>query len=149
MVQRTSKHLGHNSSAHFSGQVIKHACSFSSFQLAQRTSRVKSWSRKREDSCPLDKCISIFFSYHLSPSCTRSFIIRQIRSFSLALHCTSSLSVSSLVFPSNFFSLAFLQFFWLFVVGFYSSMPASFGCQPSLSSSSDQSFVYSWVWFCS
>ena len=50
LVQRTSKHLGHNSSAHFSGQVIKHACSFSSFQLAQRTSRVKSGTRETEDS---------------------------------------------------------------------------------------------------
>ena len=50
LIQRTSKHLGHNSSAHFSGQAINHACSFSSFQLAQRTSRVKSWTRKTEDS---------------------------------------------------------------------------------------------------
>ena len=43
LIQRTSKHLGHNSSAHFSGQVMQHACSFSSFQLAQRT---KSRTRK-------------------------------------------------------------------------------------------------------
>ena len=50
LIQRTSKHLGHNSSAHFSGQAINHACSFSSFQLAQRTSRVKSWTRETEDS---------------------------------------------------------------------------------------------------
>ena len=50
LIQRTSKHLGHYSCAHFSGQVIKHACSFGSFQLAQRTSRVKSWTRKTEDS---------------------------------------------------------------------------------------------------
>ena len=41
LVQRTSKHLGHNSSAHFPGLAINHAYSFSSFQLAQRTSRVK------------------------------------------------------------------------------------------------------------
>ena len=62
-IQRTSKHLAHNSSAHFSGLAINHACSFSSFQLAQRTSRVKSWTRKTEGllTWPLDKRISIFF----------------------------------------------------------------------------------------
>ena len=43
VVQRTSKHLGHNSSAHFSGQGILSV-------LVQRTSRVKSWTGKREDS---------------------------------------------------------------------------------------------------
>ena len=50
LIQRTSKHLGHNSSAHFSVQAIKRVCAFSSFQLAQRTSRVKSGTRKTEDS---------------------------------------------------------------------------------------------------
>ena len=43
VVQRTSKRLGHNSSAHFSGQGILSV-------LVQRTSRVKSWTGKREDS---------------------------------------------------------------------------------------------------
>ena len=33
LIQRTSKHLEHNFSAHFCGQAINHACSFSSFQL--------------------------------------------------------------------------------------------------------------------
>ena len=46
VIQRTSKHLEHNYSAHFSRQTF----TFSSFQLAQRTSRVKSWTGKREDS---------------------------------------------------------------------------------------------------
>ena len=32
------------------GQAIKHACSFSSFQLAQMTSKVKSGTRETEDS---------------------------------------------------------------------------------------------------
>ena len=52
LVQRTNKHSRHNSStyAHFSGQARKHTCSFSPFQLSQRTSRVKSWTRKTEDS---------------------------------------------------------------------------------------------------
>ena len=31
-------------------QAIQHICSFSSFQLAQRTGRVKSWTRETEDS---------------------------------------------------------------------------------------------------
>ena len=49
LIQRTSKHLGHHFSAYFSGQAIKHACSFRTFQLAQRTSRVKSWTWETED----------------------------------------------------------------------------------------------------
>ena len=63
LIQKTSKHLGHNSSAHYSGQATKHACSFSSFQLAQRTSRVKSWTRKTEDSLsPWTSGSQFFFS---------------------------------------------------------------------------------------
>ena len=41
-VQRKDKHLDNSSAYLFSGQVIKHACSFSSFQLSQRTSTVLS-----------------------------------------------------------------------------------------------------------
>ena len=52
LIQRTSKHLGHNSSAYFCGQAIKHACSFSSFQLAQRTSRVKFGHGKQKTHLP-------------------------------------------------------------------------------------------------
>ena len=70
LIQRTSKHLGHNSSAHFSGQAINHACSFGSFQLAQRTSRVKSWTRKTEDSFAHWTSAS-----HLFFSCPVKFIL--------------------------------------------------------------------------
>ena len=42
------------------GQAIKHACSFSSFQLTQRTSRVKSGTRNRRLNIS-HKCIKLFF----------------------------------------------------------------------------------------
>ena len=50
------------------GQVIKYACSFSSFQLAQRTSRVKSGTRKTEDSLAHWTSASQSFFLALTPS---------------------------------------------------------------------------------
>ena len=47
--------------AHFSGQAINHGCSFSSFQLSQRTTRVKSGTRKTEDSLAHWTSASQFF----------------------------------------------------------------------------------------
>ena len=51
-VQCLLKHLGHNSSAHFFGQTIKHACSFSSFQLAQRTVELRVGQGKQKTHLP-------------------------------------------------------------------------------------------------
>ena len=48
----------------FSGQLMNHACSFSSFQLERQLEIRVGQGKRKTHSSPLDKCISIFF---LSP----------------------------------------------------------------------------------
>ena len=74
LIRRTSNHLGHNSSAHFSGQAINRASSFSSFQLTQRTS-IQLKVGHGILICPLDKCILIFFSCPVVVNVLNSFTL--------------------------------------------------------------------------